>query len=177
MNIFTPQKNTGYTLLFAVLVTAIVLSVAISILSISRKEFLLSTSARESQFAFYAADSGMECAAYNDLVNGIFSSTTTPPTEISCANATSTIPAPTIVASSTNPAITSYTYIWSGKLGTSQCFSVDVTKEYDTSGGGLSVVTLIGSRGYNVGWNIGVTPPDCSAVNPKKVERKLLLVH
>jgi Tfp pilus assembly protein PilX len=177
MNIFTSQKNTGYTLLFAVLVTAIVLSVAISILSISRKEFLLSTSARESQFAFYAADSGMECAAYNDLVGGIFSSTTTFPTEISCANASSTIPAPIIVASSTNPNITNYTFIWSGKLGVSQCFSVDVTKQYDTSAGRLAVTTLIGSRGYNVGWNTAIAPPDCSAVNPKKVERKLLLVH
>ncbi|MEK7106175.1 MAG: hypothetical protein AAB895_02345, partial [Patescibacteria group bacterium] len=58
------KKSGGYTLLFAVLVTSLVLSIGISILNISKKEFLLATSAKDSSIAFYAADSGVECAAY-----------------------------------------------------------------------------------------------------------------
>jgi len=53
----------GYTLLFAVLTAALVLGVAVFILSVSRKQFILATSARDSTYAYYAADSGIECLA------------------------------------------------------------------------------------------------------------------
>ena len=56
----------GYTLLFSVLVSSLLLAVGISILNISKKEFLLATSARDSSSAFYAADSGIEYALYHD---------------------------------------------------------------------------------------------------------------
>jgi len=53
----------GYTLLFSVLVAALALGVAVFILSVSTKQYELSVSARESMYAFYAADAGIECAA------------------------------------------------------------------------------------------------------------------
>jgi len=56
----------GYTLLFSVLVSSLLLAVGISILNISKKEFLLATSARDSSSAFYAADSSIEYALYHD---------------------------------------------------------------------------------------------------------------
>jgi hypothetical protein len=51
----------GYTLLFAVLTATLVLGVTIFILSVSQKQFALSNIARESMYAVYAADSGIEC--------------------------------------------------------------------------------------------------------------------
>ncbi|MES2216747.1 MAG: hypothetical protein V4481_05655 [Patescibacteria group bacterium] len=53
----------GYTLLFAVLIASLVLGVAVFILSISRKQYILSATARESLYAMYASDSGIECGA------------------------------------------------------------------------------------------------------------------
>lgn len=52
----------GYTLLFAVLIASLVLGVAVFILSVSRKQYLLSATARESMYAVYASESGIECA-------------------------------------------------------------------------------------------------------------------
>ncbi len=53
----------GYTLLFAIIVSAIVLSIAAFIASISRKQMILASVARDSTMAIYAADSGIECVA------------------------------------------------------------------------------------------------------------------
>ncbi len=55
------STNRGYTLLFAVLTASLVLGVAVFILSVSRKQYILSVTARNSTYAIYAADSGLEC--------------------------------------------------------------------------------------------------------------------
>jgi hypothetical protein len=57
------SHNRGYTLLFAVLTATLVLGVTIFILSVSKRQFALSNIARESMYAIYAADSGIECVA------------------------------------------------------------------------------------------------------------------
>ncbi len=77
------KKQKGFTLLMAALVASLVLTLAIAIISIVQKSVALSSIGRESQFAFYAADSGAECALYWDLQHELFS-TTTDPTEITC---------------------------------------------------------------------------------------------
>lgn len=64
------NNKKGFTLLFAVLVSIMVLAVGASIINISLKQLILSGAGRESQFAFYAANTGMECALYWDL-NGV----------------------------------------------------------------------------------------------------------
>jgi hypothetical protein len=63
----TQENNKGFTLLFAVLVSVLVLAVGASIINIALKQTILSGAGRESQFAFYAANSGLECALYWDL--------------------------------------------------------------------------------------------------------------
>lgn len=60
-------RKKGFTLLFAVLVSVLVLAVGASIISIALKQVILSGAGRESQFAFYAANTGVECALYWDL--------------------------------------------------------------------------------------------------------------
>lgn len=79
------KKNThtrGFTLLLAALVASIVLALGSSIFVIARKQVTLSSLGRDSQFAFYAADTGAECALYWDIRQGAFGSSTpaTPPT-------------------------------------------------------------------------------------------------
>ncbi|MFT7565583.1 MAG: hypothetical protein ACI8V7_000592 [Candidatus Paceibacteria bacterium] len=68
MNKFNKQKNTkkGFAVLYAIIVSVVILSVVTSIVSISLKQRELNTVIRESQSAFYAANSGVECALYWD---------------------------------------------------------------------------------------------------------------
>ena len=70
----------GFAMLFSVLISSLLVVIGLSIFNITLKELTISTSARESQIAFYAANSGMECALYWDLKgNGLrsaFASTT-----------------------------------------------------------------------------------------------------
>jgi len=68
----------GFTLLLASLAASIALSLGSSIFSISSKEVQLSSIGRDSQFAFYAADTAAECALYWDVRFHYFA-TSTPP--------------------------------------------------------------------------------------------------
>lgn len=83
----------GYTLLFAVLTAALVLGVAAFILSISRKQYILAATARESTVAIYAAYSGIECItkSFNDgtLVAGTVGDDSTNPAVVACNGGTS----------------------------------------------------------------------------------------
>ncbi len=56
----------GVALYIAMLVTSLVLAIGLSMANIFLKEFILSSTVRESQIAFYSADSGIECATYWD---------------------------------------------------------------------------------------------------------------
>lgn len=57
-------------MLFSVLISSLLVAVGLSIFNLTLKEITLSTAGRESQIAFYAANSGMECALYWDVVGG-----------------------------------------------------------------------------------------------------------
>ena len=58
------KQQKGFTLLYAVLVSSIVLSASLSIINIALKQHKLSALSRESQVAFYAANTGIDCALY-----------------------------------------------------------------------------------------------------------------
>lgn len=75
MHRFPQSKERGFTILLAALVTSLVLTLGISIFSVAQKQVLLSSLGRNSQYAFYAADSGAECALYWDVRHEFFSST------------------------------------------------------------------------------------------------------
>lgn len=59
-------SSRGFTILFAVLIASILLAIGIAIFDITVRELRLSSVARESQFAIYAAETGVECALYWD---------------------------------------------------------------------------------------------------------------
>ncbi|MEK7157734.1 MAG: hypothetical protein AAB688_01510 [Patescibacteria group bacterium] len=58
------QPKKGFAMLFSVLISSLLVAIGLSIFSLTLKELTISTSARESQVAFYAANSGMDCAIY-----------------------------------------------------------------------------------------------------------------
>ncbi len=68
-------NSKGFTLFVALIVTSLLLAIAFSLSDIVLKQLVFSQSARESQIAFYAADSGAECALYWDRKDEFGSST------------------------------------------------------------------------------------------------------
>jgi hypothetical protein len=70
--IFYCSTKKGFTLLLAVLISSLLLTIGLSIFNIAFKELTLSSSARESVSAFYAADSGAECALFWDIQQNSF---------------------------------------------------------------------------------------------------------
>lgn len=63
------KKNRGFTLFIAIITTGTLLLISTGIINLAVKQSFISNSGRESQHAFYAADTGMECALYWDVKN------------------------------------------------------------------------------------------------------------
>src|SRR3989344_3251569 len=78
--------NRGFTLLLAALVASITLALGASIFAIAKKEVTLSSVGRDSQYAFYAADTGAECALYWDARHQSFPTSTPSTVNIRCDN-------------------------------------------------------------------------------------------
>ena len=66
----------GFVLLLSAIVASITLAIGVSIFGIAQKQVVLSSLGRDSQFAFYAADTGAECALYWDVRHSYFGTTT-----------------------------------------------------------------------------------------------------
>jgi len=61
------KTQKGFTLFIAVVVSSLLLLVVLSISNLAFKETILSSAGKESSLAFYASDSGIECALFWDL--------------------------------------------------------------------------------------------------------------
>jgi len=70
MNHYKKQK--GFAMLFTVMIVTLMLSIGISISSLSFKQGILSNLAKDSQIAFYQADTAIECGLYYDINLNIF---------------------------------------------------------------------------------------------------------
>ena len=138
----------GFTLLFSVLIASLLLAIGIAIFNITLKELLLSSSARESQFAIYAADTGIECALYWDLVGAAFGTSTSART-INCNAQTLEY-----TTGASYPATTTFTIQFSPEP---YCAVVAVGKHTNPAR------TIVTSRGYNT----------CETENSRRVERIL----
>ena len=158
----------GFTLLFASLVVAILLSIGLTISNITLAQLTLSSSGRESQFAFYNADTGIECALWYEYnatstTGGPFfpiNSATIPDTDLSkinCAGVSATSTSATQSGATTtikfdiNPS--------SSCTKGNPSFGVTISNVASTTASSTNV--LIESRGYNT----------CDASSPKRVER------
>ena len=186
-SLYTPYPKThtlpkGFVLSFAVLVAGILLSIGLAIFTITLKELILSGSGRESQFAFYAADTGGECALYWDIKHAGFSgsvfgpisyaSTTSPPSYgdpvaqnsgVSCSEQDITDPATGWNIGTGWDVVyggTSTTTIFDMRFGNGTCATVTVIK--NSTG-----ITQIDSRGYNT----------CADAAARRVERGLRIQY
>ncbi len=63
----------GFTLLIAVIFMTVMLSFGLALGSLGYKQITLSSTAKQSQYAFYAADAGLECGLYADQRDHLFS--------------------------------------------------------------------------------------------------------
>lgn len=153
LRLSTLNHNKGFALLVAVVVSTLMLSIGAVIFNTTIKELRLSSLGRDSQFAFYAADSGIECALFWDIRGHEFAtSTDSDPTNTGtfCAGQDITESGWSVVA---NPSSARSTFKLTFPEG--YCATVVVNKTIAT--------TTIESRGYNT----------CVETNPKRVERAL----
>ncbi len=160
----------GFTLLFASLIVSLILSVGLAIAHITLTEFTLSSAGRDSQFAFYNADSGLECALYyenniaatdedkffpyydgSDIVGG----TDADVSSLYCGEAF----AENVVINE-GSAIASTTTSFDIETASGSCFSVIVEKRSYSS---VSTDVYMESRGYS----------SCNTASPRRVERGL----
>ncbi len=154
----------GFTLLISVVITSVFLIVSFAVINVALKQLILANTAQESQYAFYAADSGTECAVYWDLKNITSSFDPNSPGSITCSGQTIT------TGSQTVPTIPSQSsLIGGGGSNTTSIFSLNFTK-------GCAIVrvtkapsgvTTINSRGYNT----------CSTTAMRRFERGVTLTY
>jgi Tfp pilus assembly protein PilX len=176
------RKEKGFALLFAVLVSSVLLSIGISIFNLTLKELILSSSGRESQFAFYSADTGAECALYWDFkstTNVMFATSTYSQTnnwrDASIDSENPTCVSVALASDFKNPiqgtqtsAQTrfSLTIPNTDYLGNSAPYCAIVTVTKSETGGIIG--TTIDSRGYNTA---------CDSTDVNRVERALRVAY
>src|SRR6266853_4298077 len=161
------KNKKGFTLLIALIITSMLLIVGFAVANVAYRQFLLSDVGVNSQYAFYSAESGTECALFWDLKNagGISAFATSTPGTISCngqiiSTGSQTVPTVPAVQSlvggggTINPISIFYLTFPNG------CAIVRVIKATDGTGN-----TTIESRGYNT----------CSASAPSRYERGVTL--
>jgi hypothetical protein len=159
----------GFTLLIAALTASIVLSLGASIFSIAKKQLVLSSISRESQYAFYAADTAGECVLYWDVRFGFFG-TSTPAGIVApdpqCNGVTLSAVGGGDINLTRPPAGVENPYPYTMKFEFSpngRCAQVQIDKSLNTEG---TVNSHIQIDGFNV---------DCASIatNPAVLERSI----
>lgn len=149
------RRERGFTLLLSALVASIVVALGAAIFTIAQKEVLLSSIGRDSQYAFYAADTGAECALYWDSRHQLFPSDAPVDASLSCDDETASVSG----VLSGGSVISSFEFEPNGF-----CVEVTVQKTIVPN----SVQTLIHADGYST---------DCDAIvtSPRALQRSVEL--
>lgn len=153
----TTSKNNGFTLFIAMIVAGVLLLITAGLSNLSIGQAFISSSGRESQYAFYAADTGIECALYWDVGNpsGISAFSTSTGSTIFCNKDANNQGNQWSVGGSSTSIINRINF-----LPDPYCAIVTVTK-------GLNGSSKIESRGYNT----------CDLSNPRRVERAVRVLY
>ncbi len=161
------SEKKGFAMLYAVLVSSLLLSIGVSIFNLTVKELLLSSSGRESQFAFYAAETGAECTMFCDYMcnDHIFATSTdgrTPiPAAPDCIGTSITINNITYPVG--GGAETTFDLTIPSGGATPYCAVVKVKKYINN----FLETTRINSYGYNT----------CDTSDPSRIERGLRICY
>ncbi len=167
------SKKQGFVILYAVLLTMVVLAIGIILLNIIARQTLLASIERNSQIAYYAADAGRQCALYwnkqqkfGTVINILGIRQLSAPAAIdgvSCVNAepvTVTTDPGLPLASGAQQLKAEFRIPISSKT----CARVTVEKNAAADPDKTTIVT-------SVGYNVACDSVD--TVNPRKVERAL----
>jgi hypothetical protein len=158
------NQSNGFALVVSIVTTSILLLISFVVVNVALKQLYLAYSGQESQYAFYNAESGVECAMYWDLKNGSDSTftlasggTVTCNSQIITTGSQSVQTSPATVSQigGSGPSITS---IFQLNLSHG-CSIVSVVK----SGGN----TNINSRGYNT----------CASGASRRFERGITIIY
>lgn len=147
------NKQSGYTLLFAVLTASLVLGVAAFVAGIARKQYIISATARDSIYSFYNADSAMECIISS---MSTWSSATPNPASVTCNGIIKTLPAFSEDSSKIlfNPLLVVYKTTDSISFDPDGCSVFTIRVGYNTDTPPVEK-KVIEASGYNVCDNLG----------------------
>jgi hypothetical protein len=148
------KKQQGFVVLFTVLIAGIILALGLGIFSIAYKELQLTFSAKESQYSFFAADAGADCALFYDLKKGNFSIAS--PATPQCNGS--------LVANFTTISPTSFSFQFNS--GDKGCAIVFIDKAYSSG-----AQTRIISKGYNTTCN-AISTFDTNRITERLLEVK-----
>lgn len=160
------KQNKGIALLFTIMLSSILLVIALSIVDIATKESIFTTSARNTNNAFFSADTGIECALYQDQKANIFNKDAED-VNFDCLN-NNTVNIQYILSS--NIKTWTFDLINMGSSGNS-CAKVEIEKTLNDQ---LNAFTnaKITARGYSSGSGVN----ECSP-NDYSTERELQAIY
>jgi len=138
-------SSRGFLMMYAVLFITVVLTISMGILDIALRQFAISSVNRESPRALYAADAGLDCAFYGDILNGYFSTSTPDTTHVGLCGANDVTVIP--IDRNSNPIVWQEFMVKFGSGSELLCAKVSVKK--DVNANGDITLTTIDSRGYN----------------------------
>lgn len=151
-NIFRKNKNQkGYAILFTVIIVSAISVVTAGLTNMAYKQLILSSLAKDSQAAFYQADTAGDCALYADWVNPSGIITTGGPW--TCGGSSLTVDEISANGYKIHP---------TNETSLTPCFRIDVKKV-----GAPIITTTISAKGYNI----------CKKDNLRTVEREIKIEY
>lgn len=148
-NLLKIKNQKGYALLFTIMIISVISVITAGLLNAATKQLILSSLAKDSQIAFYQADTAGDCALYFDLTN-------TPEEIESYIGKTFTCGGFDLdVSGSTEEYLLSPPQYISES--SDPCFRINVKKNATTE------ATEVSAKGYNI----------CDLDNPRAVERAI----
>ncbi len=155
------QKNRAFVILFAMMISSIILMIALGITNIATKEIKFSSSAKDTNDAFFAADTGAECALRNDRTDNPLVSFTEEGIYVNCLGNN------TINTTFNNNPKPNWNFTVSGlSFNERWCANVKVIKDNTNPN---NIITTIVSKGYNTG------DPSACVQTENSVERQIEL--
>lgn len=165
---FNIKKTKGFTLLFAVIISSLLLSIGVAILDLALKQFSLSSTGKNSQVAFYAADNGLECGLFWDRnasgvsAASVFATSSQSGNQTGAVNCDGVISTSTVTADATDATSTFWIYYSNTTHSSAPCAYVQVIKT-GSSTSATTEATTVNSSGYDI----------CNSANPTITERSI----
>lgn len=162
-------SRSGFVILFAVVISSIILSITLGVANIAFREAKFGTSARETNYSFFAADSGIECALFNDRPPTAFPLPGTP-TAVACASGLPTFTSLDPIGDPDGDDGGTYTFFVT-ELGFTQTNCARVTVKKTKVGTDILTTTI--AKGYNTGGENS----NCSSTSPSRIEREIKVTY